>query len=127
MATAREGAVSGEGRVINEIADSRAHLDDLHRLGETVDHRTDHGVPVERVTDRGLERFFYDWLERPGNPDLDVTTEYQADKRQVNLVVKDMAAYSDFVMNTLLKHPSVQDCKTSFVLEQVKTTTALPI
>ena len=31
------------------------------------------------------------------------------------------------VIDTLLKHPSVQDCKTSFVLDTVKSTTAVPI
>jgi Lrp/AsnC family leucine-responsive transcriptional regulator len=30
-------------------------------------------------------------------------------------------------MDTLLKHPSVQDCRTSFVLDRVKHTTALPV
>ncbi len=45
----------------------------------------------------------------------------------LRVAVRDMAAYSHFVMDTLLKHPSVQDCKTSFVLDQVKATTALPI
>jgi Lrp/AsnC family leucine-responsive transcriptional regulator len=45
----------------------------------------------------------------------------------LRVIVSDMSAYSHFVMNTLLKHPSVQDCKTSFVLDQVKATTALPI
>ena len=29
--------------------------------------------------------------------------------------------------DTLLKHPSVQDCKTSFVLDRVKATTAVPL
>ena len=43
------------------------------------------------------------------------------------LVAADMAHYARFVMDTLLRHPSVQDCKTSFVLDQVKTTTALPV
>ena len=43
------------------------------------------------------------------------------------LVVADMAAYSRFIMDTLLKHPSVQDCKTSFVLDSVKATTAVPV
>src|SRR6195952_559966 len=42
-------------------------------------------------------------------------------------VVQDMAHYSRFIMDTLLKHPSVEDCKTSFVLDRVKNTTALPI
>src|SRR3954462_4568075 len=43
------------------------------------------------------------------------------------VVVQDMAHYSRFIMDTLLKHPSVQDCKTSFVLDRVKATTAVPL
>ena len=46
---------------------------------------------------------------------------------QLRLVVEDMAAYSRFMMDTLLKHPSVQDCKTSFVMDRVKSTTAMPV
>jgi len=46
---------------------------------------------------------------------------------QLRLVVADMAAYSRFMLDTLLKHPSVQDCKTSFVMQRVKSTTALPM
>ncbi|MES2913073.1 MAG: Lrp/AsnC family transcriptional regulator [Pseudomonadota bacterium] len=45
----------------------------------------------------------------------------------LRVVVEDMAHYSRFVMDTLLKHPSVQDCKTSFVLDRVKATTAVPL
>ena len=45
----------------------------------------------------------------------------------LRLLVRDMAHYSTFIMDTLLKHPSVQDCKTSFVLDRVKGTTALPV
>ena len=45
----------------------------------------------------------------------------------LRVVVADMAHYSRFVMDTLLQHPSVQDCKTSFVLERIKATTALPV
>lgn len=45
----------------------------------------------------------------------------------LRVVVEDMAHYSRFIMNTLLKHPSVQDCKTSFVLDRVKNTTAVPV
>ena len=45
----------------------------------------------------------------------------------LRVVVEDMAHYSRFIMDTLLKHPSVQDCKTSFVLDRVKNTTALPV
>ncbi|HZY20647.1 MAG TPA: Lrp/AsnC family transcriptional regulator [Ramlibacter sp.] len=45
----------------------------------------------------------------------------------LRVVVEDMAHYSRFIMDTLLKHPSVQDCKTSFVLDRVKATTAMPL
>ena len=42
-------------------------------------------------------------------------------------VFADMAHYSRFIMETLLKHPSVEDCRTSFVLDRVKATTAVPV
>ncbi|HSH90421.1 MAG TPA: Lrp/AsnC family transcriptional regulator [Ramlibacter sp.] len=45
----------------------------------------------------------------------------------LRVLVQDMAHYSRFIMETLLKHPSVQDCKTSFVLDRVKATTAVPV
>ena len=45
----------------------------------------------------------------------------------LHVVVQDMAHYSRFIMDSLLKHPSVQDCKSSFVLQRLKTTTALPV
>ena len=45
----------------------------------------------------------------------------------LRVVVQDMNQYSRFMMDTLLKHPSVQDCRTSFVLDRVKATTALPV
>jgi Lrp/AsnC family leucine-responsive transcriptional regulator len=46
---------------------------------------------------------------------------------QLRLMVADMAAYSRFMMDTLLKHPSVQDCRSSFVMDRVKSTTVLPV
>ena len=45
----------------------------------------------------------------------------------LQVVVSDMAHYSRFIMDTLLQHPSVQDCKTSFMLERFKSTTAVPV
>lgn len=45
----------------------------------------------------------------------------------LRVVVQDMAHYSRFMMDTLLKHPSVLDCKTSFVLDRVKATTVIPV
>lgn len=45
----------------------------------------------------------------------------------LRVLVADMAHYARFIADTLLKHPSVQDCKTSFVLDRVKATTAVPL
>ena len=45
----------------------------------------------------------------------------------LRVLVRDMAHYSRFIMDSLLKHPSVQDCKTSFVLHRWKSTTAVPV
>jgi Lrp/AsnC family leucine-responsive transcriptional regulator len=38
----------------------------------------------------------------------------------LKVVVADMDHYTRFVMDTLLKHPSVQDCRTSFVMRPFK-------
>jgi aminopeptidase N len=51
---------------------------------------------LERATGRDLERFFYDWVERPGNPDLEVTTEYLPDSRQARLTLKQVQAGDPF-------------------------------
>jgi Lrp/AsnC family transcriptional regulator, leucine-responsive regulatory protein len=45
----------------------------------------------------------------------------------LRVLVQDMAHYSRFIMDSLLRHPSVQDCKTSFVLQRIKGTTAVPL
>jgi Lrp/AsnC family leucine-responsive transcriptional regulator len=45
----------------------------------------------------------------------------------LRVLVQDMAHYSRFIADTLLNHPSVQDCKTSFVLDRIKNTTAVPL
>ncbi|WP_066565411.1 Lrp/AsnC family transcriptional regulator [Snodgrassella sp. CFCC 13594] len=39
----------------------------------------------------------------------------------------DMNAFSHFVLDTLLATPGVQDAKSSFVLKEIKNTTALPL
>ena len=41
--------------------------------------------------------------------------------------VENLDHFSRFVMDSLLKHPGVLDVKSSFVLEEVKETTALPL
>ncbi len=41
--------------------------------------------------------------------------------------VEDLEHFSRFVMDSLLKQPGVLDVKSSFVLEEIKETTALPL
>ena len=41
--------------------------------------------------------------------------------------VEDMDHFSRFMMSTLLRHPAVLDVKSSFALQRVKDTTALPL
>jgi Lrp/AsnC family leucine-responsive transcriptional regulator len=41
--------------------------------------------------------------------------------------VEDMDHFSRFMMKTLLVHPSVADVKSSFALQRIKDTTALPM
>ncbi|MCY7316057.1 MAG: Lrp/AsnC family transcriptional regulator [Rubrivivax sp.] len=45
----------------------------------------------------------------------------------LRVLVRDMAHYSGFIMDSLLKHPAVQDCKTSFMLRRLKGTTTVPL
>jgi aminopeptidase N len=57
-----------------------------HRL-QSVD-TTDFRKTLERETGRSLERFFYDWTERPGNPVIEVNTEWLPDTKLARVVVK---------------------------------------
>ncbi|WP_166831028.1 M1 family aminopeptidase [Thalassoroseus pseudoceratinae] len=43
---------------------------------------------LERMTGYSLERFFYDWTERPGHPLLDVKSAYEADDHLVRIDIK---------------------------------------
>jgi aminopeptidase N len=43
---------------------------------------------MERISGRDLERFFYDWTERPGHPVLNVGVKYLPDTKQVRVEVK---------------------------------------
>ena len=45
----------------------------------------------------------------------------------LRVVAQDMAQCSRFILETLLKHPSVEDCKTSFVLDRVKSSATVPL
>ncbi len=45
----------------------------------------------------------------------------------LRVLVRDMAHFSRFIGDSLLRHPSVQDCRSSFVLRRLKGTTAVPL
>ncbi|QDQ28135.1 Lrp/AsnC family transcriptional regulator [Chitinimonas arctica] len=45
----------------------------------------------------------------------------------LRVIFEDLAHFSRFVMDTLLQHPGVIDVKSSFVLQAIKQTTALPL
>ena len=45
----------------------------------------------------------------------------------LQVVVRDMAHYSRFLMDSLLRHPAVQDCKSSFMLRRLKGSAAVPL
>jgi aminopeptidase N len=51
---------------------------------------------LESVSGRNLEKFFYDWTERPGHPVLSVQSSYLADDKLVKLVVKQTQAGEPF-------------------------------
>jgi Lrp/AsnC family leucine-responsive transcriptional regulator len=63
-----------------------------------------------------------DWPEVLGCHSLTGDMDYV-----LRVQVEDLDHYSRFVMDSLLKHPGVLDVKSSFVLEEVKETTALPL
>jgi aminopeptidase N len=70
----------------------RYAVDNQFRSVETYDLRRS----LERATGRDLERFFFDWVERPGNPEVEVTTEYVPDSRQARVTVKQSQAGEAF-------------------------------
>ncbi len=43
---------------------------------------------LERMTGYSLERFFYDWTERPGHPKLDVRSAYEVDDQLLKVEIK---------------------------------------
>jgi Lrp/AsnC family transcriptional regulator, leucine-responsive regulatory protein len=45
----------------------------------------------------------------------------------LRVLVSDMAQYARFISDTLLAHPAVQDCRSSFVLDHVKRSAALAV
>ncbi|MCH7990263.1 MAG: HEAT repeat domain-containing protein, partial [Planctomycetes bacterium] len=55
-----------------------------YRTAETSDLRQ----VFEQLTGRSLERFFYDWTERPGHPELSIATSYEPKDKLVKISIK---------------------------------------
>lgn len=51
---------------------------------ETADLR----MILERQTGRSLERFFFDWTERPGHPELEVDSSFDPESKATRVVVR---------------------------------------
>jgi aminopeptidase N len=64
----------------------------LQRYGTVMSYQTaetsDLRKTFERLYGLSLERFFYDWTERPGNPKLLVETEWQPQSKRLKVHVK---------------------------------------
>jgi Lrp/AsnC family transcriptional regulator, leucine-responsive regulatory protein len=70
----------------------------------------------------GFARAVKDWPEVLACHSLTGDMDYL-----LRVHVENLDHFSRFVMDSLLKHPGVLDVKSSFVLEEVKETTALPL
>ncbi|VTR99358.1 M1 family aminopeptidase [Tuwongella immobilis] len=51
---------------------------------------------LEAVSGKNLERFFYDWTERPGSPTVSVVTTYLPDTKQLKITIRQTQAGEAF-------------------------------
>jgi Lrp/AsnC family leucine-responsive transcriptional regulator len=75
-----------------------------------------------RMPTDAFARAVRDWPEVVACHAMTGETDYL-----LRVQVADLAHFSSFVMESLLKHPGILDVKSSFALEEVKETTALPL
>jgi len=75
-----------------------------------------------RMPTDAFARAVKDWPEVLGCHSLTGEMDYL-----LRVQVEDLEHFARFVMDSLLKHPGVLDVRSSFVLEEVKETTALPL
>jgi Lrp/AsnC family leucine-responsive transcriptional regulator len=75
-----------------------------------------------RMPTDAFARAVKDWPEVLGCHSLTGDMDYL-----LRVQVADLDHFARFVMDSLLKHPGVLDVRSSFVLEEVKETTALPL
>ena len=79
----------------------------LQRYGTAYAFRTaesaDFRQSLEESTGRTLERFFYDWTERPGSPVLEVSTDYKADDKLVRIALKQTQKEDQFEIPVMVE------------------------
>ncbi|MCA9038789.1 MAG: HEAT repeat domain-containing protein [Planctomycetaceae bacterium] len=66
-----------------EYSFNTAETDDLRKV-------------FERLLGLSLERFFYDWTERPGHPELKVKTSYEEAKKKVRVEIEQTQKWDPF-------------------------------
>jgi aminopeptidase N len=104
----------GVRRYVRTCMDGPAETDDLRRA-------------LEGASGRNLERFFYDWLERPGHPSLEVRLEHDAER---GLAVVTIAQTQDgepyhFPAELVLRFGE-REVRRTIDVRQATTTFALP-
>jgi aminopeptidase N len=82
---------------------------------------------MEQVSGRDLERFFYDWTERPGHPSLDITTEYTADNKQARINVKQTQSAEPFHFPLKVVFHGTQDKTVEETITQKEQTILVPL
>ena len=79
----------------------------LKRYGTAYAYQTAETTDLRRLFERvygvSLERFFYDWTERPGHPELNVTTRYLSDSRDVEVQIEQTQKSDPFVIPVKLR------------------------
>lgn len=83
-------------------------------------------VAMDRHTPDRFEQFETAILKLPQVLECIMITGQSADY-QLKILVKDMEEYQDFLLKKLTRITGVSDVRSSFVLRQIRSTTALPI
>jgi len=72
----------------------------LKRYGTVYAYQTAETTDLRRLFERlygiSLERFFYDWTERPGHPDLKVETRWNSERNEVEIQIEQTQKGDDF-------------------------------
>ncbi|MEE8526796.1 MAG: M1 family aminopeptidase, partial [Thermoanaerobaculia bacterium] len=83
----------------------RYATDYAYKTVETVDLRK----TIESVTGRSFERFFYDWTERPGHPELSASFKWLNDQKLASVTLKQTQKSSAFHFPLKLEFTFAED------------------